>query len=63
MEPYKSFFPNSKILLPETENVIKEVICLPTGIEIDEEKIEKICGIIKYVKDNSDQIINLSNEK
>jgi dTDP-4-amino-4,6-dideoxygalactose transaminase len=63
MEPYKSLFPNSKILLPETENVIKQVICLPTGIEIDEEKIEKICGIIKYVKDNSDQIINLSNEK
>lgn len=34
MEPYKSFFPHSHLLLPETEYVAARVIVLPTGTAV-----------------------------
>jgi len=63
MEPYRSYFPNSKLLLPETEEKINKVICLPTGSEIKEEEIKKICDIINFVKENSGKIKSVLSEK
>src|SRR5206468_2803782 len=34
MEPYRSFFPHAGLLLPETEEVSKRVVILPTGTAI-----------------------------
>ncbi|MBC2716512.1 MAG: dTDP-4-dehydro-6-deoxyglucose aminotransferase [Desulfobacteraceae bacterium] len=31
MEPYRSYFPHSELLLPETENIAKKILILPTG--------------------------------
>jgi len=47
MEPYKSYFPNAGLLLPETERMVTRTLVLPTGSSIDEEIIEKICGLIR----------------
>ena len=46
MEPYRSYYPNAGLLLPETEKLAKRVLCLPTGTAINEEAIKKICEII-----------------
>jgi dTDP-4-amino-4,6-dideoxygalactose transaminase len=52
MEPYRSYFPNADILLPETIRLSNRVICLPSGQSVDREKIATICEIIRMVVDS-----------
>jgi len=47
MEPYRSYFPHSGLLLPHTERLAQRVISFPTGTAVEEEKIDKICQIIR----------------
>lgn len=53
MEPYRSYFPYSKLLLPETENLTKRIMSLPTGTSVSLEDITKIVEIIKLVVENN----------
>jgi dTDP-4-amino-4,6-dideoxygalactose transaminase len=46
MEPYRSYFPHSGLVLPETERLCRRVMVLPTGTSVDESTVGKICGII-----------------
>ncbi len=48
MEPYRSYFPHAGLLLPNTEHLVKRVLCLPTGTAIGREEISKICQIIRF---------------
>lgn len=52
MEPYRSYFPYSSLLLPETEKLSHRVLCLPTGTAIGEEEIDIICRIIRLAVEN-----------
>jgi dTDP-4-amino-4,6-dideoxygalactose transaminase len=56
MEPYRSYYPNAGLLLPETEKLSQRMISLPTGTAITADDIEKICQIIKFVVEQNDQI-------
>ena len=47
MEPYRSYFPNAGLLLPETEKLTERVMTLPTGTAVDAESIATICQIIR----------------
>jgi len=47
MEPYRSYFPHSGLLLPQTERLTERVLCLPTGTAVDEDAIGLICNIIR----------------
>lgn len=47
MDPYRSCFPHAKLLLPETEKLVKRVLSLPTGTGVVPEEIIKICQIIR----------------
>jgi dTDP-4-amino-4,6-dideoxygalactose transaminase len=53
MEPYRSFFPNAGLLLPETERLVKRVLSLPTGTAVGESEISQICEILRLVVDNA----------
>ncbi|MEH2222292.1 aminotransferase class I/II-fold pyridoxal phosphate-dependent enzyme [Nostoc sp.] len=53
MEPYRSYFPYNRLLLPKTEKLVNRVLCLPTGMVLNPEDISKICQIIKLVVANS----------
>lgn len=53
MEPYRSYYPNAGVLLPETEKLVNRVLCLPTGTSVSEGDIKKICGIIRLAVDGS----------
>lgn len=46
MEPYRSYFPNAGMLLPETEKLTERVLILPTGTAIGPNDISQICQII-----------------
>lgn len=56
MEPYRSYFPNAGVLLPETNRLVKRVICLPTGISIGTQEISMICRLIRFVIDNAEEL-------
>lgn len=47
MEPYRSYFPHSRLLLPETNSLTHRVMSLPTGTAVETENIETICNIIR----------------
>ena len=49
MEPYRSYFPHSWLLLPETEDLAPRVIVMPTGTAVSEEDIAKICEILQAI--------------
>jgi dTDP-4-amino-4,6-dideoxygalactose transaminase len=49
MEPYRSYFPNAGLLLPETEKLTTKVLQLPTGAAIGGEEITEICEFIGFV--------------
>jgi len=48
MEPYRSLFPNAGSHLPVTERIANRLLSLPTWTSMDEQKISKVCDIIKY---------------
>ncbi len=56
MEPYRSYFPLAGLVLPETENVCRRVMVLPTGTSIDEPTISRICAIIHTAISNASAV-------
>lgn len=53
MEPYISYFPYNKMLLPETDKLSLKIMSLPTGTAVNSSNISKICQIISLVAANS----------
>ena len=49
MEPYRSYFPNARLLLPETEKLTDRVLCLPTGTGVSEDDIATVCRILRLI--------------
>ena len=58
MEPYKSLFPHAGLLLPETEKLTRQVLCLPTGTAVGEAEVKAICEIIELVISNPSEVNN-----
>jgi dTDP-4-amino-4,6-dideoxygalactose transaminase len=58
MEPYRSYFPHSGLLLPHTERLTQNVLCLPTGTAVGETEIATICQLIRLVLENSDETMH-----
>lgn len=56
MEPYRSYFPHAGLLLPETENLVKRVLVLPTGTTVGSEDINNICQLIRFVVTHSHEV-------
>lgn len=52
MEPYRSYFPNAGLLLPNTETLLSKVLTLPTGTSVSVEQVEKITALIARVVEN-----------
>ena len=56
MQPYRSWFPHAKLLLPETERLAKRVMVLPTGVTIGPAEVETVCAIIRAALANRDAV-------
>jgi len=56
MEPYKSLFPNAGLLLPETENLARKIMVLPTGQAVDPENISVIAGVIRAAQTRASDV-------
>ncbi len=59
MEPYRSYFPNARLVLPETEKLTQKVLQLPTGTSITAADIKIICDIIRFTFEHSQEIQTL----
>lgn len=57
MEPYRSYFPHSGLLLPNTERLAERVLSLPNGTAVGEDEIGKICQIIRLAVAHGPEII------
>lgn len=49
MEPYRSYFPNAGLMLPETEKLTQRVLQLPTGTSVEQKDISQISDLIRFV--------------
>jgi dTDP-4-amino-4,6-dideoxygalactose transaminase len=47
MEPYRSYFPNARLLLRRTERIVERVLVLPTGAAVGAPEIDAIAGILR----------------
>lgn len=56
MEPYRSYFPHSHLLLPETEKLTQRVMSLPSGTAVGPDEIGLICEIIRSAVENPDAL-------
>lgn len=56
MEPYRSYFPHSELLLPNTERLAERVLCLPTGASVGKREIERICQVVRIAVENSREV-------
>src|ERR1017187_8598264 len=46
MEPYRSYYPNAHLLLPETERIAARILVLPTGTAMSVQEVQAVCQII-----------------
>jgi dTDP-4-amino-4,6-dideoxygalactose transaminase len=56
MEPYSSRFPHAGALLPRTQQILEQVLCLPTGTVVGAEDVQQMCQIIRLVVTNADAV-------
>ena len=56
MEPYRSYFPDTSLALPETEKLCRRVMILPNGTSVDEAAISRICNIIRTAVSDSPEV-------
>jgi dTDP-4-amino-4,6-dideoxygalactose transaminase len=56
MEPYRSYFPHARLLLPETERLARRNLVLPTGTAVDARTVRRICELLRFVVGNGQAI-------
>jgi dTDP-4-amino-4,6-dideoxygalactose transaminase len=56
MEPYRSYYPQAGLMLPQTERLAARVMTLPTGTSVGAPEITRICQIIKRVIQSGPEI-------
>ena len=56
MEPYRSYFPQAGLVLPETERLTRRVLTLPTGTAVDAEIVGRVCDVIRLAVRQAPQV-------
>ncbi len=56
MEPYRSYYPNAGLVLPNTEELTLKTMQLPTGTAVGEKEIIHICELIRFIFANAAEI-------
>lgn len=56
MEPYRSYYPHARFLLPVTEQITERVLVLPTGTAIGHQQIRQIHGILRVALAEAERV-------
>ena len=59
MYPYREYFPNSVLMLTNTEALADKVLAFPTGQEIDEKAIRQVALMLMETYKNTSGIKRL----
>ena len=59
MEPYRSLYPYNVYRLPQTEELVRRVLVLPTGTAIHPHEIEAIASVVRLVLTNPEECRDL----
>jgi dTDP-4-amino-4,6-dideoxygalactose transaminase len=56
MEPYRSYYPRARLLLPHTEALTKRAFSLPNGTSIDSDMVASISQLVRLAVTNHQEI-------
>jgi dTDP-4-amino-4,6-dideoxygalactose transaminase len=56
MEPYRTDNPKIGSRLPQTERLVKRVLCLPTGSAVNSGEINVICELIEFIVKHAEEV-------
>jgi dTDP-4-amino-4,6-dideoxygalactose transaminase len=56
MEPYRSYYPNAGLLLPQTEALCQRILVLPGGSAVTDAEIEGICNVLQVSLDHAEDV-------
>jgi dTDP-4-amino-4,6-dideoxygalactose transaminase len=56
MQPYRAYFPNAGLLLPETERVSSRVLVLPTGQTMMPDDVDRVCAVIRTAVEHGSEV-------
>jgi dTDP-4-amino-4,6-dideoxygalactose transaminase len=56
MEPYRSYFPQARLHLPQTERLTRRVLSLPTGTAVGEAEVAAVCAIVRTAAEGSAEL-------
>jgi len=59
MHPYKEYFPNSSLLLPNTETVADQVISFPTGQSVSISEINTVSDTLQSISKSGSELLEL----
>ena len=60
MEPYRSYYPNAGLVLPNTKRVAERVIVLPSGSTINDEHIYGVLAVLKMLGNSKARAVKRS---
>lgn len=58
MEPYRTLYPDARLVLPNTERLVERVMTLPNGTAVGPSEIDAIAQLLKMILGNSQQIVD-----
>ncbi len=56
MEPYRSYYPHARLLLPHTEALASRAFSLPNGTSVDSDAVATICRLVRLAVTNHREI-------
>jgi dTDP-4-amino-4,6-dideoxygalactose transaminase len=56
MQPYRAYYPQARLVLPQTEQLAARIIVLPTGAAVGPPEIKRVCGIIRQTIYQADAV-------
>ena len=56
MEPYRTDDPQAGLRLPQTERLVKRVLCLPTGSAVTSAEVTAICKLIEFIVEHAEAV-------
>jgi dTDP-4-amino-4,6-dideoxygalactose transaminase len=61
MEPYRSYYPNAGLVLPNTKRVAERVVVLPSGSTISEDDIRAVVAVLKMLGESEPELLRRSD--
>lgn len=59
MKPYSELYPHAGLLLPQTADIARKVVVLPTGAHVTEQVVEQVVAVISVLSSSHDLSLSM----